>query len=293
MHVAERNQDVIDILRKINFGRGRGISQNNHIIWFASALFRVTVFHRHTITTAPMYTLQFTRWGNLNYRVELPVKHKLQATTQLIESGEWAVLRDFDQLLKNMAARKVLLLKDGGGVHSSRLTTQLLAAAAPLQVFLGFEEATLAFPPSYKYDTASTSGAFDAQSVPAWKERVLFHSRKQGSSASCFYGSVPTTLANQRPVASILRLDVVETRDADLDSIRSQLSSPLCALSSSVIVTPPMTEESLTKLLEPFGTIDHLHLLPERAIVRLATIEVNVKGAVFNWCVDDPCCQSL
>lgn len=59
MNVNERNQDVIDILRKVNFGRQLGIPQNNHIIWSVATYLSALPFssrppHPPTLTPIPL-----------------------------------------------------------------------------------------------------------------------------------------------------------------------------------------------------------------------------------------------
>ncbi len=95
-------------------------------------------------------TAKFDRivWmGDLNYRVDLP---RAQAET-LAKEGQLEPLLAHDQLIRQRAQKRV---------------------------FMGFDEAPIAFAPTFKFDVGTNTYDTSAkQRVPSWTDRILFRSR--------------------------------------------------------------------------------------------------------------------
>ena len=116
--------------------------------------------------------------GDLNYRVELPndeVRVK-------VAEGRWSSLLPHDQLTK----------QQGLGL-----------------TFVGFDEAPLAFPPTYKYDAGTnTYDSSEKQRVPSWTDRVLWRGATSGHSgvtALAYVACQAVLCSDHKPVAALLR----------------------------------------------------------------------------------------
>ncbi|KAJ1670208.1 hypothetical protein GGF38_001683, partial [Coemansia sp. RSA 25] len=96
------------------------------------------------------------------------------------------------------------------GEHQSLLgLDQLRIAMMNKQAFFGFEEAEIAFAPTYKYILGTS--AYDEGRRPAWCDRVLWWTRPgcEGGVRSISYDSVDAIVtSDHKPVRSRLALDV-------------------------------------------------------------------------------------
>lgn len=115
--------------------------------------------------------------GDLNYRIDLPEP----GIKPLLEKGDIELLLNFDQL--NMQRRNK-------------------------QAFYEFEEGTITFPPTYKYDFGTN--IFDTSEkrrMPAWTDRILWRSKESNWCRQLMYKShMDIMLSDHKPVNSIFEL---------------------------------------------------------------------------------------
>ncbi|RIB01325.1 Endonuclease/exonuclease/phosphatase [Gigaspora rosea] len=115
--------------------------------------------------------------GDLNYRIDLPEP----GIKPLLEKGDIELLLNFDQL--NMQRRNK-------------------------QAFYEFEEGTITFPPTYKYDFGTN--IFDTSEkrrMPAWTDRILWRSKESDWCRQLMYKShMDIMLSDHKPVNSIFEL---------------------------------------------------------------------------------------
>lgn len=119
-------------------------------------------------------------FGDLNYRIdELPVEQ----VKNMVSSNELSSLKGHDQLLKSMAAE---------------------------EVFQGFIEDQVNFPPTYKYGLGTNDwDTSDLKRKPAWCDRILWHEATQGSINVVSYTSHPRYLtSDHKPVGAECLVDV-------------------------------------------------------------------------------------
>jgi inositol polyphosphate 5-phosphatase INPP5B/F len=114
--------------------------------------------------------------GDLNYRIDL----EDSVCRAKIQQKDWAALLAADQLCNE--------IKKGS-------------------VFTEWEEAPLAFAPTYKYDPNSTEyDTSDKKRVPAWCDRILWKSTP--TIKSLFYNRFEYLMSDHRPVAAICQVGV-------------------------------------------------------------------------------------
>ncbi|XP_071724182.1 type IV inositol polyphosphate 5-phosphatase 9 [Rutidosis leptorrhynchoides] len=153
-------------------------------------IFRRTKFPRGSLLNLPRKILDHDRvilLGDLNYRISLP-----EPTTRLLVEGEeWNVLLENDQLSME--------LNDGN-------------------LFQGWREGSIRFPPTYKYCPNSDLyfGCIQAgkrgekKRAPAWCDRIIWYGNgiKQH-----LYTRGESKLSDHRPVKAIFTADVSIIRD--------------------------------------------------------------------------------
>ncbi|KAG2456399.1 SYNJ1 protein, partial [Polypterus senegalus] len=176
--VKERNEDYLEICRKLTFPMGRLLFSHDYVFWC----------------------------GDFNYRIDLPNEE----VKELIRQKNWDALTTGDQLLNQKNSN---------------------------QVFRGFMEGKLDFPPTYKYDLFSDD--YDTSEkcrTPAWTDRILWRRRKWPFEKSAedvnllntgvneeekptytwkpgtllFYGRAELKTSDHRPVVAALDVDVLE-----------------------------------------------------------------------------------
>ncbi|KAJ2806317.1 Inositol-1,4,5-trisphosphate 5-phosphatase 1 [Coemansia helicoidea] len=114
--------------------------------------------------------------GDLNYRVGLPNDH----ARELVAQGHVRKLLAHDQLRTQMAAGAV---------------------------FQGYAEAEIAFPPTYKFDTGtSTYDTSEKMRVPSWTDRIMHRGR--GVRVLEYYRD-EICISDHKPVLAMVQFDVV------------------------------------------------------------------------------------
>lgn len=157
----------------------------------------------------------------------------------------------------NMSRDEVKAAVEEGNIVELLAADQLRIEQAAENVFQGFQEGDITFPPTYKYDLFSDDYDTSEKSrVPAWTDRVLWRARKpQGITGTWFpgtirhYGRAELKQSDHRPVIAILDLQVRvvddERRAAVLDEVVADLGP-----SDGTVVATPLTGPSTLKLTE-------------------------------------------
>lgn len=121
-------------------------------------------------------------FGDLNYRVV----EANETVRELVAAGNLAAVRAHDQLTQELHGRRALV---------------------------GFSEADMAFPPTYKYDTGTHDfDTSDKQRTPSWTDRVLF--KGDGAECAAYASCMAPVLSDHKPVACFLRLRTQAARAA-------------------------------------------------------------------------------
>merc|ERR1719312_2029079 len=166
--------------------------------------------------------------GDFNYRINLEREEVIEA----VGKKDWSTLHAADQLL----------IEHGAG-----------------NVFHGFKEGEILFPPTYKYDLFSED--YDTSEkcrVPAWTDRVLWRRRKpQGTLPADWspgqvvhYGRAELKQSDHRPVLAVID---VQPRFVDVfrrEQVISGLLSNLGTHDGTVVVVPCITVDITDELVE-------------------------------------------
>lgn len=184
--LASRNQEYQALTEKMRFGLYRGIEDHGHVFWL----------------------------GNLNYRLELPVKHQSLVAKELVAREDWGPLLSHDQL---------------------RLERETDTSK---RAFAGYLEAPISFAPTYKFDKNSASyDRSDKATIPAWTDRIIFKSSGHLTCQPLFYGAdFALRLSLHRPVVGVFRVETRETDHAQLRQIREEILEDTGPLSVTVKV---------------------------------------------------------
>ncbi|GMT36545.1 hypothetical protein PFISCL1PPCAC_27842, partial [Pristionchus fissidentatus] len=134
--------------------------------------------------------------GDLNYRVNSQVNGLSNSDVRRIaSSSEMTKLTKFDQLREQ----------------------QLFG-----RVFVGFKEAPIAFPPTYKYDIGTHLwDSSEKARCPAWCDRVLWWTSDDGTkmSATSYTSVQSVTLSDHKPVIAELNVEVRKMNQKLADSL--------------------------------------------------------------------------
>lgn len=160
---------------------------------FSSASFRSKEIRRLLVDTQD-HTFFL---GDLNYRVHENVE--TQEVFDRVTNGDWASLRDDDQL------------------NIERLNEN---------AFQGFEEGQLVFPPTYKFQPGTDE--YECRPgkkirAPAWCDRVLWKSAREGSSRLVTYRSAKVNVSDHKPVSAYFHCDVRLLQDEKLKALYQEL----------------------------------------------------------------------
>ena len=177
-------------------------------------------------------------FGDLNYRLSL----ERESVIKHLEEGSFDLVRKSDQLVREMQNEKV---------------------------FVGFKEASVNFPPTYKFDIETNN--FDTSAklrCPAWTDRVLWKSEYNVKCISyeCYQGVVNS---DHKPVWAMFEVTVPETdrekRNIVQGEILRELSKdenmrlPTLTLSTSLLEFGEVrfgTPNLITLELENTGVVD-------------------------------------
>eukprot|EP00050_Salpingoeca_kvevrii_P022388 m.125778 g.125778 ORF g.125778 m.125778 type:complete len:1571 (+) comp9695_c0_seq3:1-4713(+) len=170
--------------------------------------------------------------GNLNFRIELPVRHRHAALRQLIADKDWAVLADSDQLRQQLALGNVLA---------------------------SFREGPLTFPPTSRFDRASEEyEASESKDAPAWTDRILWAALTsqdrasssialpllRGTSVICHSYTHLNVIASShhRPLAAVFGIRVVAAEDGEIANELASLDvNPLLGVCPELNATQQQT----------------------------------------------------
>ncbi|TXT07214.1 hypothetical protein VHUM_03384 [Vanrija humicola] len=99
---------------------------------------------------------------------------------------------------------------------------QLSQARSEKQVFEGYQEATIIFRPTYKYDNGTdTYDSSEKQRVPSWTDRVLY----KGTNLQCLaYDSAELRISDHRPVFAVITGSVDQVDHTKKAHIREELA---------------------------------------------------------------------
>ncbi|GAA5962330.1 hypothetical protein JCM21900_003091 [Sporobolomyces salmonicolor] len=136
--------------------------------------------------------------GDLNYRVDLPRPEVIR----MIRSKEWDLLLRFDQLNIQKA-------------HGL--------------AFCEFEEARIAFPPTFKFDVGTSDyDTGEKQRVPSWTDRILWLSLNEGDVVAESYISHPEVLlSDHKPVSAMLRVPVYAVLHRKRNEVQQEVIAEL------------------------------------------------------------------
>ncbi|KAJ2354907.1 Inositol-1,4,5-trisphosphate 5-phosphatase 1, partial [Coemansia sp. RSA 2618] len=137
----------------------------------------------HTIRTGTRFqrgryidSHDYTFWiGDLNYRVSLPNDQ----VRSLVAKGQLRALLNHDQLKDQIAAGKV---------------------------FRGYSEAEIRFPPTYKYDSGTTTyDTSEKMRIPSWTDRIMYRGRNV---RVLEYYRDEICFSDHKPVLAMMEFDV-------------------------------------------------------------------------------------
>ena len=104
---------------------------------------------------------------------------------------------------------------------------QLAEERASGNVFNGFQEASITFPPTYKYTPGTDSLENKKLQTPAWCDRVLYRSSKDCQVTPHSYQSVPEMrLSDHKPIRAVLEVSVRMVNEASV-SLKSECVSEI------------------------------------------------------------------
>ncbi|KAJ1741091.1 Inositol-1,4,5-trisphosphate 5-phosphatase 1 [Coemansia sp. RSA 1086] len=138
----------------------------------------------HTIRTGTRFqhgryidSHDYTFWlGDLNYRLNLPNER----VRSMIAQNQLQELLKYDQLKSQIAADRV---------------------------FQGYSEAEIRFPPTYKYDSGTTTyDTSEKMRVPSWTDRIMFRGR---NIRVLRYYRDEISFSDHKPVMALMQFDVM------------------------------------------------------------------------------------
>jgi len=136
---------------------------------------RESLIAKHKIT--PDYVI-FA--GDMNYRLDIG---DMEIATQAIRENDLKLLLDADQLKK-----------------------QMQASTKEEQLFTGFHESPITFPPTYrflKFSHKYDQGQSGKIRIPAWCDRILYSAKDASTIAAHFYTAAPLVSSDHKPVSAL------------------------------------------------------------------------------------------
>ncbi|KAJ1959159.1 hypothetical protein IWQ62_004724 [Dispira parvispora] len=185
-----------------------------------------------TLPSAPLFGHDYVIWmGDLNYRIPLEV-NKVKS---LLDAQQLKYLQDFDQLNVEKANHRA---------------------------FAGFEENTIQFPPTYKYEIGTSQ--YDPKRAPAWCDRILWWSPLSTDfiTQRTYACHMELTSSDHKPVSSLFDVKTKHIRRDDQAAIHSQLLHELDRYENECMPTARVSETQLD-----FGTVEY-----EQPVTRAVTL---------------------
>ncbi|ODO04590.1 hypothetical protein I350_05196 [Cryptococcus amylolentus CBS 6273] len=138
-----------------------------------------------------------------------------------IEDHEIAIWgADFNYRI-SMANQEVRDLVERGDLHRLLESDQLLGAMENGDVFGGYDEGPVTFPPTYKYDNGTSNyDSSEKQRVPAWTDRILF---KGAALRLKEYSRSELMTSDHRPVYAVFDATIREVDHVKRDGIAKEL----------------------------------------------------------------------
>jgi len=133
-------------------------------------------------------------------------------------------------------------------------------------VFQGFHEGDITFPPTYKYDLFSDDyDTSDKCRVPAWTDRVLYRARKPPGVGDGwvpgnfhYYGRADLKQSDHRPVLAVIDIQVREVNPRKRTDVIEHVLKRV-GPSDGTIVSTPITGEGTVKITEDIiGSITNI-----------------------------------
>eukprot|EP00300_Choanocystis_sp_HF-7_P015262 c18990_g1_i3.p1 GENE.c18990_g1_i3~~c18990_g1_i3.p1 ORF type:complete len:849 (+),score=195.30 c18990_g1_i3:319-2547(+) len=190
-------------------------------------------------------------FGDLNYRIS----HPNDDVKAMIIKQNWKGLAALDQLTKQ---RKLGCC------------------------FVGFEEAPLAFAPTYKYDIGTdVYDTSEKHRTPAWCDRVLW----KGPGVTCkSYGRAELMTSDHRPVFCHLQMEVLRTNGEKEMEVRKSIERDLDKVENDLAPTVHLHANSLHFGEVRFG-------MPQTTHTVLENIGKNLVQFSFRPGPDGQCCK--
>ncbi|OWZ31660.1 phosphatidylinositol phosphate phosphatase [Cryptococcus neoformans c45] len=140
---------------------------------------------------------------------------------KVIEDHEiiiWAADFNYRVSLSNLEVRDLIKANDLDALLGA---DQLLKAMDAGEVFMGYNEGAIRFPPTYKYDNGTDNyDTSEKQRIPAWTDRVLF----KGSSLRLQeYTRAELMTSDHRPVYAVFEATIREIDRAKKEKIAKEL----------------------------------------------------------------------
>jgi len=199
-NVGERNEDYIQINKKIEFEIGEEIISEMNAMRLKEELCVGNSPDSSSTSEVYIYDHDFVFWfGDLNYRIDESASVSFEDVVQHAKSCDFKKLLELDQL--NLA-------KEAGSA------------------FHGFEEGLINFPPTFKHKVGSSE--YDSKRLPAYCDRILYKCRKSEYSdrvTQLDYKRSEINVSDHKPISANFLLDIEviskEKRDAVVKEIES------------------------------------------------------------------------
>lgn len=202
----------------------------------------------------------------------------------------------------NMCREDVLTSLRSNDMETLLSADQLKIEHANGNVFEGFQEADITFPPTYKYDLFSDDyDTSEKARVPAWTDRVLWRRRQltkdpvaNWSHGTCkWYGRADLKQSDHRPVLCIIDVEVHRVQEDKREEVFQEALKELGPPDGSVlmqfedvigadlneIVDEHFLETLKTQLAEVFGDIRFVKFINEMIWVAFQDYKMALNAA--------------
>ncbi|CAG8602320.1 2030_t:CDS:10 [Paraglomus occultum] len=192
--LARRNQDYLEICRRLGFSINTMASFPSPYSWVAANLpvpaaaaamagvgGMITGRGKDNAGLVSIFDSDHLIWmGDLNYRIETLPESEVKS---MLENDEMQLLLNFDQL--NIQRRAKLAFNE-------------------------FEEGSITFPPTYKYDIGKTIyDTSEKRRSPAWTDRILWRSKQNDFIKQIYYKDhMEIVASDHKPVSAAFEMKV-------------------------------------------------------------------------------------